>query len=115
MDIEYKWEVQSLEKATVEGINDVVLQTYWKLTATSVDGISINFEGATPLNFNPDTEEFIKFVDLTEEVVVEWIQLHLKEEDSLDDLLLDLTEEINYIRLYSNREEVGAENLPWQK
>ena len=73
MAITYTWEVTSLKTKT-EGSNaDAVVQTYWKKTGTDDAGNVGSFTGATPFS-SANTENFVPFADLTETVVLGWIQ-----------------------------------------
>lgn len=73
MAITYTWEVTSLKTKT-EGSNaDAVVQTYWKKIGTDENGNTGTFVGATPFS-SANTENFVAFADLTEEVVLGWIQ-----------------------------------------
>ena len=61
---------------------NAVVQTYWKLTGTDEELIteegknSGTFSGATPFTTTtmPPGTEFVPFADLTEEMVISWIQ-----------------------------------------
>jgi len=80
MPITYTWEVTSI-KTTTEGSNDnAVIQTYWKKTGTDENGKTGTFDGATPLtSLNVPEGEFIPFEQLTEEIVLSWIQGQIDE------------------------------------
>ncbi len=75
MAITYTWEVTSLKTKT-EGDNvNAVIQTYWKKIGTDDHGHTGVFEGATPFSAaNVAPEDFIPFDQLTEEIVLGWIQ-----------------------------------------
>lgn len=75
MAITYTWEVTSL-KTKNEGDNlNAVVQTYWKKTGTDEDGCTGTFDGATPFSAaNVPAEEFLSFEELTEEIILSWIQ-----------------------------------------
>ena len=111
--MKYKWEVTSIEKVNMDSNEDVVLQTYWTLTATSEDNISVKFDGATPLEYNPEATNFVPFSELTEEKVLEWIEKQLIKDDGLDILYHELTEMIDEVRITHDKVEVSGEELPW--
>lgn len=75
MAITYTWEVKALKTKT-EGIyENAVVQTYWKKIGTDEHGHTAEFEGATPFSAaNVAPGSFIPFEDLTEEIVLGWIQ-----------------------------------------
>lgn len=75
MAITYTWKVTGIKTATVDGQDNVVVQTYWEKTGTDEAGNTGTFTGATPFNVtkvNPTT--FVPLEALTEEVVLGWIQ-----------------------------------------
>ena len=73
MAIEYTWAVTSVKTKT-EGENEnAVVQTYWTKTGTDEDGNEGSFSGATPFT-SENTESFVAFAELTEEIVLGWIQ-----------------------------------------
>lgn len=76
MTITYSWKITGL-KTRDEGANKAsVVQTYWSKTGTTVDGHTGTFNGATPFTSTtmPDGDVFIPFEQLTEEIVLKWIQ-----------------------------------------
>jgi hypothetical protein len=54
---------------------NAVVQTYWKLTGTDGDGNQATFNGATPFTSTtmPEGTLFVPFAELTEQVVINWI------------------------------------------
>jgi len=73
MAIEYSWAVTSVKTKT-EGENEnAVVQTYWTKTGVDENGNEGSFSGATPFT-SENTEDFVPFAELTEEVVLGWIQ-----------------------------------------
>jgi hypothetical protein len=73
--INYTWKITSL-KVKDEGLHkNAVVQTYWQKIGTDEDGNEGTFTGATPFTSEdvPDGE-FISFDELTEEIVIGWIQ-----------------------------------------
>jgi hypothetical protein len=75
MAITYTWEVTELKVRDVEPHTDAVVQTQWKKIGTDENGVTGEFIGATPLSAaDVDPEEFVPFEELTEELVLTWIQ-----------------------------------------
>lgn len=69
MALTYTWKVTGLKK-TEDG---TVVQTYWQKIGS--DGTNEGtFSGATPFSGDPATAGFVPFEQLTEEVVLGWIQ-----------------------------------------
>jgi hypothetical protein len=62
-------------KATTVGTEaNYVIQTYWTKTGTDENGNTGVFSGATPLTPNPEQTDFVPFDQLTQEIVLSWIQ-----------------------------------------
>lgn len=86
MALTYTYEVTSLKvKDEVVGntVNqNAVVQTYWKLTGIDESLVATEgknsgtFSGATPFTTTtmPPGTQFVPFADLTEEMVISWIQ-----------------------------------------
>lgn len=71
----YTWKITGLKRLNSPDIQNIVVQTYWKKIGTDSDGNIGEFNGGTyfePSNINVD--EFIKYEDLTEEIVLEWVK-----------------------------------------
>jgi hypothetical protein len=80
MSMTYTWEITSLKTKTEGSNTSAVIQTYWKKTGTDENGRSGIFDGATPLtSANVPEGEFIPFEELTEEIVLGWIQSQIDE------------------------------------
>lgn len=73
MSITYTWEVTSLNTKTEGDNSDAVVQTFWKKIGTDENGNRGIFNGATPFS-SVNTDDFVAFADLTEEIVLKWIQ-----------------------------------------
>ena len=75
MAITYTWKVTGV-KVKDEGANtNAVVQTYWTKTGTDENGNEGTFSGATPFtSANVAEGEFVAFDQLTEEMVLSWIQ-----------------------------------------
>ena len=73
--VTFKWEVTGL-KVSDEGPNtNAVVQTHWRKTGTDENGNVGAFDGATPFTSVDVPEgEFVSYDDLTEEMVLSWIQ-----------------------------------------
>jgi len=76
MSIAYTWEVTALKKRDEGEFKDAVVQTYWKKIGTDDNGNVGEFSGATPFSTKglETTENFTPFEELTEAVVLGWIQ-----------------------------------------
>ena len=74
MTITYEWAVTGMKATTVAGQQDYVIQTFWTKTGTDENGNTGVFSGATPLTPDPDQPSFIPYDQLTQEIVLSWIQ-----------------------------------------
>lgn len=76
MSITYTWKVTGI-KVKDEGSNtNAVVQTYWTKTGEDENGNKGTFNGATPFTSTtmPEGDTFVPFEELTEEIVLGWIQ-----------------------------------------
>ena len=76
MTITYTWKITGL-KTRQEGNNkSAVTQTYWQKIGTDENGNTANFSGATPFTSTtmPEGDVFVPFDQLTEAMVLKWIQ-----------------------------------------
>jgi hypothetical protein len=71
----YTWKITSIKGMDLPGQPNAIIQTFWTKTGTDEQGNEGVFSGATP--FSPDDidpETFVPYDELTEEVVLSWIQ-----------------------------------------
>ena len=74
MAITYTWAVTGMKATTVGTEANYVIQTYWTKTGSDGLGHTGVFSGATPLTPNPDQTDFVPYDQLTQEIVLGWIQ-----------------------------------------
>jgi hypothetical protein len=73
--MEYTWKIKSLIKQNTNDLDNVIVGTRWTVTGTNEDGITGEFQGATPLELNSvNPGSFTPFEELTETQVLGWIQ-----------------------------------------
>ena len=73
--MEYTWKVTGLKTMSVSGTEGVVFQTYWTKTGKDENENEGVFSGATPFKeVDVLSENFVTFEQLTEEMVLGWIQ-----------------------------------------
>lgn len=71
----YTWEITSIKRKDTSTLNNIIVQTYWRKTGTDENGNSGQFSGATPFDLSTvDSDNFVAYEDLTEEMVLSWIQ-----------------------------------------
>ena len=101
-----------MTKKTVGDIDNVVLHVRWELKGTeSTTGTSGTFSGATPLDFDPSSvDEFVAYGDLTEELVIGWIQ-NVVVDSYWDHVTEQIKKKIDEVD--DPKEEVSEQALPW--
>lgn len=75
MAITYTWKVTGLKVRDEGEHKNAVVQTYWEKIGTDENGNEGKFSGATPFSAaNVPVGSFVPFEELTEEIVLGWIQ-----------------------------------------
>jgi hypothetical protein len=75
MSITYTWKVSSLKKTNTSNLNDVIIQTSWNKIGTDEDGNTGFFPGSSEFQLDTvDPDNFISYDDLTEEIILGWVQ-----------------------------------------
>ena len=74
MSITYTWAVTGMKVTRVGAMPNYVVQTYWTKTGTDANGNTGMFSGARPFTPNPDQPNFVPYDQLTQEIVLSWIQ-----------------------------------------
>lgn len=73
--ITYTWRVTGVKTLNQGSNASAVVQTYWKKIGTDENGKTAEFTGATPFDAsNVPADKFVPFDQLTESVVLGWIQ-----------------------------------------
>jgi len=71
----YTWKITEIKTVDTENVANAVVQTYWQKIGTDENGNEGIFTGATPfLQSSINTESFIPYTQLTQEIVLGWIQ-----------------------------------------
>jgi len=71
----YTWKLTSLKRKDSENLKNIIVQTYWEKNGTDENGNTGSFQGATPFDLSSvDPNNFTSYEDLTEEMVLGWIQ-----------------------------------------
>lgn len=111
MALTYTWSLKTLKKTNTSEFEDVIVQTTWECTGTDEDGHSGTFHGATPFKAEDvDGDGFITYADLTEEIVLGWVQAVVvgTYKDHIDEQIM------KQINLAKNPVvEVNNADLPW--
>ena len=78
MGYTYEWKLIGLKKQDSENVNEAIVGTNWKITATDEDGNVGTFTGATPFSISTiNTGSFVPYHELTEEIVLGWVKNHV--------------------------------------
>jgi hypothetical protein len=114
MAIIYTWKLTGLKKTRVNEFDGFVCQTYWKKIGTDEDGNTGEFAGATPFTPEADADpaEFTAWEDLTEEMVLAWIQavvVGAYEEHVNGQIAKQIDEKVNPIV------QVDEKEFPWSE
>ena len=116
MALTYDWKLIGLKKQNSELVNDAIVGTNWKITATDEDGNVGTFTGATPFKLSEiNTGSFTEYSQLTEAQVLGWVKSHVSGSNPSTNYM----EHINTMilkEIASNKwtkVEVAAEDLPW--
>lgn len=129
--MKYEWKITGLKRkdSPNEGLNNIIVQTYWKKVGIDDDGNTGEFQGATPFDLSTvDPTNFTKYEDLTEEMVLSWIksvvvdsyEQHVNEkiQRQIDEKVNPVVEERNEFPWGTIDEtlitptEIGTENVP---
>jgi hypothetical protein len=116
MGYTYEWKLVGLKKQNSANINDAVVGTNWKVTATDEDGNVGTFTGATPFSIDTvNTASFTTYNELTETQVIGWIKNHVSGSNQSTNYWAHINgvieQEINskkWVKL-----EVAEVDLPW--
>jgi hypothetical protein len=111
MNITYTWSVYGIKKVNNSQYNNAIVQTYWKKTGTNEDGVVGDFSGATPFELaTVDPNNFVSYDDLTEELVLGWIQNVVNEDFTYRDHIDAQIEKKIYEQI---KEEIDEFHTPW--
>ena len=109
--ITYTWELTSLKRKNSSDMNNIIIQTYWKKIGTDENGNTAHFAGATPFDISTvDPDNFVPYEDLTEEIILGWIQSAVGYEDHINERIEKQLEEI-VLPITS----VEASEFPWSQ
>ena len=82
MAITYTWKITSLEKMAVGTFDGFVSKIYWKKIGIDSDKFMGEFSRSTTFTpaINADPATFVKFEDLRESNILEWVKQGITEE-----------------------------------
>lgn len=107
--IVYKWNINSISKKTINGIDDVVFKVVFEKFGIDSDGFSGKFKTSIELNTeNVSLENFILYENLTQEIIINWIKF-MTDEDIINQYIE------NEIKRSKNKEvQIEDGYFPWQ-
>ncbi len=115
MGYTYEWKLVGLRKQNTNTLDNVVIGTNWKITATDEDGNTGEFTGATPFDWKTvNTSSFTNYHELSEEQVLGWVKNKVSGSAPTqywDHITAVIEREIN-AKKYS-RISVMENDLPW--
>jgi hypothetical protein len=75
MGYTYDWKLTGIRKQNTDTLDNVIVNTYWRLTGVDETGHSGSFTGATPLSLDSvDTASFTTYEELSENQVLGWVK-----------------------------------------
>jgi len=102
----YTWKIIEVKTVDTGSVVDAVIQTSWEKIGTDESGNEGIFSGATPfLQSSNNPEDFVPYAQLTEEIVLGWIQ----------NVVVGENEEHvnNHIQKQIDDKNIKTPNLPW--
>jgi len=114
----YTWKLKGLRKTNTQSVNNAIVQTYWEKTGVDENGNDGTFVGATPFDLSTiDPDNFISYEDLTEEIILGWIEsVASSYEDHINEQIQrQINIKASSIVEVTDSLEDGKENFPWIK
>ena len=115
MGLTYDWKLIGLKKQDSDNVNEAIVGTNWKITATDEDGNVGTFTGATPFSISTiNTGSFVPYHELTEEIVLGWVKNHVSGSgptNYMEHINKQIQKEIVATKWV--KVEVDEANLPW--
>lgn len=111
MAVTYTWKLTSLKKTDAANLTNVVVGTRWECTGTDEEDNTGLFNGATTFSATAvDPNNFVDWNNLTEEIVLSWIQDVLNR-GGMDHVQAQIQKQIDAKK--SVVQEISANNFPW--
>jgi len=108
MSITYTFKITELETAPSEnGLDNVVKTIHWNYIGADETN-TVNVVGSVNIN-SPDPDSFINFVNLTESVVISWVEAKLQALGELD----GIKQTIDSMLAHIDNPPITRPPLPW--
>jgi len=88
MSLTYTWTINNIRRQNANDLSDVVIAVSWSYTGADANGVTGTFNGTT--TFDPasiDSGKFVSYSDLTEDVVLGWVQAVINADSSYIDMM----------------------------
>lgn len=77
----YKWEIQNFEVLSTDTLTNIITKINWKYIALDNDNTEVDCEYDFLYLDYSDLTEFIEFEELTEEIIISWLESNLSNQD----------------------------------
>ena len=106
--MEKKWIIHQLERKADNGF---VVTVHWRLAMTETDksGKTYYADTYSVLSYQQEEDNIIPFEDLTEEIVIGWVEKSLGDE-KIQEIILSLSQQIE-----NQKNPPIKTGLPWQE
>ena len=74
MAITYTWQITGMQVISLTQEPEYVVNAFWIKTGTDENGNTGFYTGETTFTPNPDQTDFIPYDQLTQEIVISWVQ-----------------------------------------
>jgi hypothetical protein len=115
MGLTYDWKLIGLKKQDSDNVNEAIVGTNWKITATDEDGNVGTFTGATPFSISTiNTGSFVPYSELTETMVLGWVKNLVSGSSAynyMPHIMQQIQKEIDKKKW--SRLDVNENDLPW--
>ncbi len=108
MSITYSWQVTNMNTKNDGDLENAVIKVYWLKTGVDEDGVEGSCMGESTFNMAEiSPEEFVPYEDLTEEIVLGWVQSTINEayHEGIDEQIQNVINE--------KKNPVMSPGLPW--
>jgi hypothetical protein len=111
----YNFTLTSLKKENLENLQNAILEVNWCLNGNDDDNNWASFYNKTQFNLNDvDSENFIAYDDLTEEIVVNWVKDSLGfETNDSKWLSIKYMVDTELEKTYNEKRMVNSSQFPW--
>ena len=115
MENTYNFSLISLKKENLENLQNAILEVNWCLNCNDDDNNCASFYNKTKFNLNDvDSQNFITYEDLTEEVVINWVKDSLGFETNGNEwLAIKYMVDIEIENKYNQKRMVYSHQFPW--